>query len=111
MDNHPLSQKETAELFKALADESRLRILNLLLEKEMCVTEMIRQLNLAQSLVSHHLKILKNVNLVDSVRMGQKICYHLHPQVKQNLSESKQQTLDLKCCEISFKSNKVEVSV
>ncbi len=103
MKKHPLSQKESAELFKALADESRLKILNLLLEKERCVNEIVEKLGAAQSLVSHHLKILKNAKLVDSVRTGQKMCYRLHPAVKQNLSESKGETLNLKCCAISFK--------
>jgi len=111
MEQHPLTQKETAELFKALADESRLRILNLLLDKEMCVTEITQNLNLSQSLVSHHLKILKIAELVDSFRMGQKICYRLHPAVQKSLSQSKNHTLDLKCCEISFKSVKTEISI
>lgn len=103
MKQHPLTQKESALLFKALADESRLKILNLLLEKDRCVNEIIEALDLAQSLISHHLKILKKASLVDSVRMGQKICYRLHPAVKENLSESNNQTLNLKCCDISFK--------
>lgn len=109
MQNHPFKQKESAEIFKALADESRLRILNLLLEKEMCVTEILQALGLAQSLVSHHLKILKTAQLVDSFRMGQRICYRLHPAVKANLSQTKEQTLNLDCCEISFKTDQTRV--
>ncbi len=98
-----LTQHEAAELFKALADETRLRILRILFEREHCVTDLMTELKLAQSYVSHHLKILKTAGLIDSRREGHKIYYALLPQVKQGLSDAKQESLDLGCCEVTFK--------
>ena len=101
--NNLFTQKKSADLFKALADETRLKILHSLFEKEKCVMDILEELHLPQPLVSHHLKILKTVGLVDSYRQGHKICYSLHPEVRKNLSETKQETLDLGCCEVKFK--------
>ncbi len=99
-----LSQHEAAELFKALADETRLRILRILFEGERCVTDLMTELKLAQSHVSHHLKILKTAGLIDSRREGHKICYALLPEVKQELSDAREEALDLGCCEVKFKA-------
>jgi len=51
-------------LFKALGDETRLRILNLLQEGELCVCDLTHALGLPQSTVSRHLAILKKAGLV-----------------------------------------------
>ena len=100
---NPLSQKGAAELFKTLADETRLKILHSLFEKEKCVSDLMAELELAQSHVSHHLKILKTSGLVDSWRDGHRICYALLPEVRRELSGAKQESLDLGCCEVRFK--------
>lgn len=100
---NPLTQKDCADLFKALADEIRLKILHSLFAKESCVSELTESLALSQSLVSHHLKILKVARLVESRREGHRICYALHPEVRLNLSKTKQECLDLGCCEVKFK--------
>ena len=100
---NPLTQRECAELFKALADETRLKILHTLFEKAQCVSELMEQLRLAQSHVSHHLKILKVAGLVESSRDGHKICYALHPGVKAKLSETRAEALNLGCCEVTFR--------
>ncbi len=98
-----LKNKDSAELFKALADRIRLDILHSLFKDEKCVTDLMSELNLTQSHVSHHLKILKTAGLISSVREGHKIFYQLCPQVKSSLNESQQQTLQLGCCEVKFK--------
>jgi len=61
-----------ARLMKALADETRLRVMNLLLTAKvpLCVCEMVDALNLPQYLVSRHLVILKNVELVKVEKKG-----------------------------------------
>ncbi len=100
----PLSNRHCAELFKTLADETRLKILHALFEKEKCVSALEEELHLTQSLVSHHLKVLKTAGLVDAWRDGQKTCYVLHPQVRDKLSQTKQETLDFGCCEVKFRS-------
>lgn len=99
---HPLSQKASAELFKALADEIRLKILHTLFDREQCVTDLTQSLGLSQSHVSHHLKVLKTAGLVSARRDGHRICYALHPMVRANLSATKQETLRLGCCEVTF---------
>jgi ArsR family transcriptional regulator len=61
-----------ADLFKALADPARLRILATLArnEHEVCVCDFTSGLELNQSTISHHLKMLKDAGLVTSVRRG-----------------------------------------
>ncbi|MRR52881.1 MAG: ArsR family transcriptional regulator [Deltaproteobacteria bacterium] len=62
--------KATAQVFKALSDETRLRILCLLLEGELCVCDLMAVLQLPQSTVSRHLAYLKNSGWVDDRRCG-----------------------------------------
>ncbi len=62
--------KTTARLFKALSDETRLRILCLLLDGELCVCDIMAVLQLPQSTVSRHLAYLKNAGWVDDRRVG-----------------------------------------
>lgn len=69
--------KQTAQLFKALSDETRLRILGLLLDGELCVCELMAILALPQSTVSRHLAYLKNSGLVDDRRAGKWMHYQL----------------------------------
>ena len=58
-----------AKFFKALADTTRLRILELLTLREMCVCEIMVALDLTQPTASHHLRILENVGLVKDRKM------------------------------------------
>lgn len=53
-----------SQTFKALSDPTRIRILNLLFEKEYAVNEIAKTLGLRQSTVSHQLRFLKNLRLV-----------------------------------------------
>lgn len=63
--------KQTARIFKALADETRLRIVALLLaEGELCVCDIMAALQLPQSTASRHLAYLKNTGWVDDRRAG-----------------------------------------
>ncbi len=69
--------KTTARMFKALSDETRLRILCLLLEGELCVCDIMAVLQLPQSTVSRHLAYLKNAGWVDDRRCGVWMYYSL----------------------------------
>ncbi|MBZ5534915.1 MAG: metalloregulator ArsR/SmtB family transcription factor [Acidobacteriia bacterium] len=70
--------KETVKTFKALSDETRLRILHLLIEAgEICVCDMETVLGCPQAKVSRHLTILKNAGLVDDRREGLWVLYSL----------------------------------
>ncbi|MDT8442179.1 MAG: metalloregulator ArsR/SmtB family transcription factor [Desulfuromonadales bacterium] len=66
-----------ARIFKALADETRLRILALLLEGELCVCEIMAALDLPQSTVSRHLAYLRNSGWVNDRRQGVWMFYRL----------------------------------
>jgi ArsR family transcriptional regulator len=69
--------KEPYEVFRAMADETRLRILNLLSHGEMCVSDLDAILDAGQSKVSRHLDYLKKTALVTSRRSGTMIFYRL----------------------------------
>ncbi len=69
----------TVELFKALADGTRLRIVRAVLQAELSVAELVQVLGLPQSTVSRHLKPLREVQLLDARREGTSIFYHVGP--------------------------------
>ena len=70
-----------AEFYKALGDETRLKIIEMLFEHEMCVCEIIDQLALSQPAISHHLKILKHAGILQDTKEGKWIYYSLNPDV------------------------------
>ena len=71
---------EYAEWFKALADPTRVRILNLLAQGEdaICVCDIVDRFSLAQPTISHHLKILRDVRFVEAERRGTFIYYRVN---------------------------------
>lgn len=69
--------KQTSQLFKALSDDTRLRILGLLLEGELCVCDLVTILDMPQSTVSRHLAYLRNSGLVSDNRQGVWMHYRL----------------------------------
>ncbi len=69
--------KETAQLFKALSDETRLRIIALLAYGELCVCDLMEIMGLPQSTVSRHLATLRQSELVEDRRQGVWIFYRL----------------------------------
>ncbi len=80
MDTRMDDVEQLAEVFKALGDVTRLRILALLAEKgELCVCEIVPALEAPQSTVSHHLATLKYAGLVRQRRESQMIFYSLTP--------------------------------
>lgn len=68
---------DLAELFKVFGDSTRIRILFVLFEEEMCVCDIAEMLNLTQSAISHQLRMLKQFRLVKSRRDGKTIYYSL----------------------------------
>lgn len=78
----------TSRLLKALGDETRLRILNLLRLGELSVGDLTEILNLGQSRTSTHLTVLKEVELVRDRRAGRRSYYSLAPGPGQELLES-----------------------
>jgi ArsR family transcriptional regulator len=82
---------EMSELLKLISDKTRLTILALLKEREMCVCDIVELLETTQPNVSQHLKKLKNGGLVNETRRSQWIYYSLNvedkPYVKEVLAE------------------------
>ena len=68
---------DLAELFKIFGDSTRIRILYVLFEEEMCVCDIARVLNMTQSAISHQLRLLKQNKLVKNRRDGKTVFYSL----------------------------------
>ena len=68
---------DLAELFKVFGDSTRIRILFVLFEAEVCVCDLAEALHMTQSAISHQLRILKQNKLVNSRREGKSIFYSL----------------------------------
>lgn len=68
---------DLAELFKVFGDSTRIRILFVLFEAEVCVCDLAKALNMTQSAISHQLRILKQNKLVKNRREGKSIFYSL----------------------------------
>ena len=68
---------DLAELFKIFGDSTRIRILFVLFEAEVCVCDLAEILNMTQSAISHQLRILKQSKLVNSRREGKQVFYSL----------------------------------
>lgn len=68
---------DLVELFKVFGDSTRIRILFVLFEAEVCVCDLAKVLNMTQSAISHQLRILKANKLVNSRREGKSVFYSL----------------------------------
>ena len=66
-----------SEFYKIFGDTTRLRILDLLLNKQLCVNEISEKLDVSQSAVSHQLKILRLSNLVATDKIGKNVYYKI----------------------------------
>ncbi|MGD8370742.1 MAG: metalloregulator ArsR/SmtB family transcription factor [Syntrophobacterales bacterium] len=73
----PNETESLAQIFKALADETRLKILWALEQREMCVCDLAAMLGLTESAVSHQLRLLRNLQLVSNRRDGVVLYYRL----------------------------------
>lgn len=86
---------DLAELFKIFGDSTRIKILYVLLEHEMCVCDLAQLLNMTQSAISHQLRILKQSRLVKFRREGKTIFYslldeHVHSILSQGMEHIKE---------------------
>lgn len=77
MENKLENISETVKLFKIYSDFTRLRIIDLLVEKEVCVQEIADSLNASQSAISHQLKLLRDLNVVKTRKQGKQVFYSL----------------------------------
>lgn len=77
--------KEIIRTFKALSDPTRLRIVRLLLRRELCVCELMFILEMPQSRISHQLRLLRDADLVEDKRDGKWIIYTVPERVRKSL--------------------------
>lgn len=68
---------ELADLFKMFSDSTRVKILNILLDGPKCVNDVAAQMNMSSAAVSHHLRMLRQANLVVDNRQGKEVFYSL----------------------------------
>jgi predicted transcriptional regulator len=88
-----------ADKLKVLADATRLSVMEILMGGPQHVGQINEQLGLDQSLLSHHLKVLRDAGLVLATRDGKCVSYQLAPEVA-----GSDQSLDLGCCALTFRS-------
>jgi ArsR family transcriptional regulator len=69
---------DCVEFCKALADDTRQRILEMLLEREMCVGDIVDAFHMSQPSISHHLGVLRQFGLVTSRKEGQQVFYTIN---------------------------------
>jgi ArsR family transcriptional regulator len=74
--------KEVIRTFKALSDQTRLRIFLLLAKRDLCVCELMFILRMSQSRISHQLRLLRDAGLVEDKREGRWIIYSLPQRVR-----------------------------
>ena len=78
--------KEKVKVFKAIGDETRLKILILLSTKNICAKGIAKDLEISEAAVSQHIKVLKEANLIIAYKNGYYVMYELNNEV---LEESK----------------------
>ena len=73
------------DIFKALSDPTRRKIIELLKEKDLSAGEIYENFDISKPSISHHLNVLKNANLIFSERNGQNIIYSINTTSFQNI--------------------------
>ncbi len=95
-------EKDTLRLLKAMADETRLKIIGFLLDGEKCVCEIFPHVKKTQSTVSIHLGKLEDAGILESERRGKKIFYRIKDivvcDVFKALGYEKGKLLKKSCC-------------
>lgn len=89
-----------AAILKVLADETRLAVLRQLMAGPQQVGELNAALKMEQSLLSHHLRVLRDAGLVLSTRDGKAVRYRLAEGVA--VGEKSADSINLGCCQLSF---------
>ena len=75
-----MSEKKTAELFKAFCDENRIKILKLLQSGEKCACHLNEKINVSQPTMSHHMKVLCDSGVVVGRKDGKWMHYSISPE-------------------------------
>ena len=81
-------RRDEVRVFKALSDPNRIRILKMMLERELCLCEVREVLNLSNSTVSKHLSILRDAGLVLDSKNGKWVNFRINDKADQHLVRS-----------------------
>lgn len=76
-----------ARIFKAMSDENRLKILDLLKERPYNASELLEEMDFGQSTLSHHMKILLNAEVIQARKCGKWIIYSLQKDAFEQMIE------------------------
>jgi len=79
--------KDIVKIFKALADPTRLRIMLLLRRRDLCVCELMYVLEMEQSRVSHHMRVLRDSGIAEDIREGRWVIYRVPAAARPLLEE------------------------
>lgn len=82
-----------ARVFKAMSDENRLKILELLHEREYNASELLHEMDFGQSTLSHHMRLLLNAGVVQARKNGKWTYYSLQNKAYENMIEWMRQYL------------------
>ncbi|GAB6138899.1 ArsR/SmtB family transcription factor [Halanaerobaculum tunisiense] len=100
-------EKVTREL-KALADQTRLQIIDLLACGQMCVCDLTEELDLSQPNMSHHLRILKNAELIIGIKKGRWVYYKLNQEKLEELEVDLNQIINKSPTDCDFERSNCE---
>jgi DNA-binding transcriptional ArsR family regulator len=95
----PDTRHECARKLRVIADDTRFAVLRLLMDNPWRVGDLAERLNVEQSLMSHHLKVLKKAGLVEATRTGRSVHYSMPTGVGPG---SENRSLNLGCCTLIF---------
>jgi ArsR family transcriptional regulator, nickel/cobalt-responsive transcriptional repressor len=96
----PSRSADCADILRALGDATRLGVLQALLERPYHVGDLQERFGVEQSLLSHHLKVLREAGLVLATRDGKAVLYKVAPEIA---GAREKQCIDLKCCQVVFR--------
>ena len=97
MDQVALESNLRSRRFKLLSNEYRLRLLEILSASEKNVNTLCAELNIEQSLLSHHLALLRKEDMLVSYRKGKEVYYGISPSIK---IKGETHKFDLGCCKV-----------
>ena len=95
-----VGQDACADILRALGDATRLGVLQALLDRPYHVNDLMEKLRVEQSLLSHHLKVLREAGLVLATRDGKSVRYEVAPAIA---GAQQSQCIDLQCCQVVFR--------
>ena len=82
-----MEHTKAAKIFKAMGDENRLEILSLLRSGERCACKLLEDLQISQSTLSHHMKLLCDAGVVASRKEGKWVHYSIEPDAALDLQQ------------------------